>query len=205
MSREGDSLEVLAAGPMVTVQDRGRDGLRAFGVSGAGPMDPPAFALANALVGNAEDAAGLEFAVSGGRFRVSRPVRVAVTGGPCALQIDGRRLETGRAERLRPGETLSIGALERTVWGYLATSGGIATPPVLGARTTHLRSGLGGSTDGPCARATGCRSARIRGWTVCLKRVRSRARAVRSACCSGRRRIISPRTCWIACSRRPSR
>lgn len=116
-------------------------------------MDPPAFALANALVGNAEDAAGLEFAVSGGRFRVSRPVRVAVTGGPCALQIDGRRLETGRAERLRPGETLSIGALERTVWGYLATSGGIATPPVLGARTTHLRSGLGG-LDGRALRAS---------------------------------------------------
>lgn len=144
MSLDVASLEVVAAGAMVTVQDRGRFGLAAFGVSGAGPMDPPAFALANALVGNPEAAAGLEFAASGGRFRVSRPVRFAVTGGACDLRIEGRRLEAGQTGRLLPGETLVVGALERATWGYLALAGGIATPPVLGARTTHLRAGLGG-------------------------------------------------------------
>ena len=55
------------------------------------------------------------------------------------------------------------------VWGYMAFSGGIASPVVLGSRSTHLRSGLGGiegralrtgdilplgldDADGPCLR-----------------------------------------------------
>ncbi|MBP0574809.1 hypothetical protein J8J27_29285, partial [Mycobacterium tuberculosis] len=48
--------------------------------------------------------------------------------------------------------TLHIGPLQGAVWGYLAVAGGIATPPVLGSRSTHLRSGLGG-LDGRALRA----------------------------------------------------
>ena len=138
------SMEILAAGPMLTVQDRGRRGLRHFGVSNAGPMDGPALALANALCGNAPDAAALEFAGPGGRFTVERPIRFAVAGGDCDIRIDGRLMPPGESHRLRPGETLDIGALRDAVWGYLAVSGGIDVPLALGSRATHLRSGLGG-------------------------------------------------------------
>lgn len=145
------SLRVLAAGPLLTVQDRGRAGLRGFGVSNAGPMDPLAMALANALCGNAPDAAALEFAGFGGGFACDAPLRFAVVGD-AALDIDGRVLAPGRTHRLRPGEVLRLGALQNAVWGYLAVSGGIGLPPVMGSRATHLRSGLGG-LDGRALRA----------------------------------------------------
>ncbi len=138
------SLEVVAAGPMLTVQDGGRKGLRRFGVSGAGPMDGPAMALANALCGNAPDTAALEFASMGGRFATGRALRFAVTGGDCDIRVDGRRLPAGESHRLRPGETLEVGALRGAVWGYLAVAGGVDVPLALGSRATHLRSGLGG-------------------------------------------------------------
>lgn len=138
------TLEVMQPGMMLTVQDAGRLGLRHAGVSPAGPMDPPAFALANALVGNDAGAAGLEFAMAGGRFRSARALRFAVTGGDAEIRIDGRPVPSWQAHRLRPGETLEVGPLRAGVWGYLAVSGGIATEPVMGSRSTHLRTALGG-------------------------------------------------------------
>lgn len=138
------SVQILSAGPMLTIQDAGRFGLRHMGVSPAGPIDPAAMALANALVGNDPAAAALEFAGPAGRFRCSRPLRFAVAGAPCDIRIDARKLEAGESHRLLPGETLSVGLPADVTWAYLAFSGGIATPPVLGSRATHLRSGVGG-------------------------------------------------------------
>lgn len=138
------SIEILSAGPMLTVQDTGRQGLRHFGVSNAGPMDRPALLLANALCGNAPGVAALEFAGPAGRFSTDSPCRFAVTGGDCDIRIDGRLLQTNESHRLRPGDILEIGALRDKVWGYLAIAGGIDVPPVLGSRSTHLRSDLGG-------------------------------------------------------------
>jgi allophanate hydrolase len=138
------SIEVLSAGPMLSVQDAGRFGLRHLGVSNAGPIDAAAMALANVLCGNAPEAAALEFAGRGGSFRVTRPVRFAVMGGVCDVRIDGRPVAAGESHRLKPGETLVVGVLRDVVWGYVAFSGGIAITPVLGSRATHLRSGVGG-------------------------------------------------------------
>ncbi|AGT08540.1 5-oxoprolinase subunit C family protein [Paracoccus aminophilus] len=142
------TLTVVAAGPMLTVQDRGRRGYRGFGVSNAGPMDPPALALANALCGNGAEAAALEFAGFGGSFTSDAPLRFAVMAGDgaadCAITIDGVPRAFGESHRLRPGETLRLGALRGAMWGYLAVSGGIGLKPVMGSQATHLRSGLGG-------------------------------------------------------------
>lgn len=132
------------AGPMVTVQDRGRKGLLHVGVSGSGPMDGPSMDLANALVGNGPDCAVLEFAGTGGAFEVTEPVRFAVTGGAVDIRIDGAAAFPWESHHLLPGQRLAVGAMRDAVWGYLAFSGGIDTPPVLGSRATHLRSGLGG-------------------------------------------------------------
>lgn len=136
-------LEVLRAGPMLTVQDRGRFGWRHAGVSAAGPMDGPAFAMANALVGNDPGAAALEWAHLGGIFRARAPCRIAVTGGTAEIVIEGERRPVAEAHRVMAGQTIRIGPLADSVWGYLAVSGGIATPPVMGSRAVHLRSGLG--------------------------------------------------------------
>lgn len=137
-------LHILQIGPMATVQDLGRNGWLHAGVSGAGPMDPPSFRLANALVGNEPGVAGLEFAGTGGRFQVAEPVRFAVTGGNMDIRRGEERLHAWESHDLLPGQTLTIGALRGSVWAYLALAGGIDVAPVLGSRSTHLRSGIGG-------------------------------------------------------------
>jgi len=138
------TVTILSAGPMLTIQDAGRFGLRHMGVSPAGPVDAPAMALANVLCGNDAGAAALEFSGPAGSFRTERPLRFAVTASDCTIRIDDRLVSAGESHRLNPGETLTVGAPREAVWAYLAFSGGIMTPEVLGARATHLRSGLGG-------------------------------------------------------------
>lgn len=129
---------------MLTVQDLGRAGLMHFGVSGAGAMDQASMRIAHRLVGNSDGDAILEFAHVGGMFTVDEPVRFAVTGGAVEITVDGQLRHGWESHHLLPGEVLKIGALRGAVWGYLAISGGIETPKVLDARSTHLRSGLGG-------------------------------------------------------------
>ncbi len=53
-------LHVLRAGFFTTVQDLGRAGYRANGVSVGGALDPHTMRVANLLVGNNEASAGLE-------------------------------------------------------------------------------------------------------------------------------------------------
>ncbi|WP_237154169.1 5-oxoprolinase subunit C family protein [Oryzibacter oryziterrae] len=138
------TVDILSAGPMLTVQDLGRPGFLASGVSAAGPMDPPSLRIANALVGNEAGAAALEFAHVGGRFQFGDKCRIAVTGGDVDIRRDGVRLYPWESHEILPGQMLVVGGLRSAVWGYLAISGGIDVPPVLGSRSTHLRTGLGG-------------------------------------------------------------
>lgn len=144
------ALKAVAPGPYATIQDTGRTGWRRFGVSGCGAMDLPSLTAANALVGNPPNTAALEFAHVGGAWEVlSDSVRIAVTGGSFALEVDGVVLRSWRTHTLRRGQVVAIKGASDAVWGYLAVAQGFDLAPQLGSRATHLRSRLGG-LDGAC-------------------------------------------------------
>ncbi len=138
-------LRALAPTPFTTLQDRGRQGWRRFGVSGSGAMDPDQLAIANVLVGNPPQQAALEFAFAGGAWEVCASLcRIAVAGGDFAVAVDGVTLPAFASTTLRRGQHLTIGAAPDAVWGYLAVAGGFALPHHLGSLSTHARSGIGG-------------------------------------------------------------
>lgn len=138
-------LVVHEPGPFSTVQDLGRYGWQRFGVVVAGAMDGFAFRAANALVGNAPEQAAIEFTLMGGQYEIdSGEATVAVAGGRFAVRVDGKPMAPWRSFRLRAGQRLAIGGADDAARGYLAIGGGIAVEPVLGSRSTHVRSGIGG-------------------------------------------------------------
>lgn len=139
------TLIVHDPGPLATIQDLGRLGWQRYGVVVAGAIDVFAFRAANALVGNPPGHAAIELTLAGGQYEIDGgDVRVAVTGGAFRIAIGGRPVAPWRSVRLRGGERLSIGSAPDAVRGYLAVAGGIDVPPVLGSRSTHVRSGIGG-------------------------------------------------------------
>ncbi|RKT51542.1 biotin-dependent carboxyltransferase family protein [Saccharothrix australiensis] len=135
------SLTVLRTGPLALVQDLGRPGHAHLGVPPSGALDPPSLRLANRLVGNPEDAAGLEVLLGGLVVRAGASCTVAVTGPSAPVLVGGAHRDSPC--HLRPGDELAIGAPTGGLRCYLAVSGGVATPPELGSRATDLLSGLG--------------------------------------------------------------
>lgn len=136
--------QVLEAGALVLVQDRGRPGLAHLGVPRAGWLDPVAAMLANRLVGNTEDAACLEVAGGGLRVHHHGAARwVAVTGATGDVVMDGVRCAHGLPLRLRPGAVLHVGAAQHGVRRYVAVAGGIDVEPVLGSRATDTLAWVG--------------------------------------------------------------
>lgn len=136
-------LTVLAPGPFTTVQDRGRPGHAAIGVSRSGAADPVAAGLATRLVGNLPDAAVLEVTAGGLRVRAERTVLIAVTGAPAPVEVDGRPAAFAAPLTLRAGSVLALGHPPRGLRSYVAVRGGIGVAPVLGSRSTDTLSGLG--------------------------------------------------------------
>lgn len=135
---------VLDGGLLCTVQDRGRFGYRRFGVPPSGAMDPYALRAANAAVGNPPDCAALEFTWPAPTLEALADVEVALAGADFAPEADRSPLPLGEAVKLRRGQVLSFRAPRRGAWCYLALAGGVHAPAVLGSRSTHVPSGLGG-------------------------------------------------------------
>jgi biotin-dependent carboxylase-like uncharacterized protein len=136
-------LTVLAAGPLATVQDRGRPGWASIGVTRSGAADRAAADLANRLVGNDPSAACVEATAGGLQVRAERTLLVAVTGAPSPVTVDGRAAPFDAPLTLAPGQVLALGTPPVGLRGYLAVRGGVDVPPVLGSRSTDTLSGLG--------------------------------------------------------------
>lgn len=125
-------IEVLQPGALTTVQDLGRPGHEASGVSPGGAVDPESLRAANLLVGNDPSAAALEVCLSGPILKFHSKAVVA--------WVDG----LGKSREISAGEVIDLSKLTSGVRGYLAVAGGIQVPKVLGSASTDLRAGFGG-------------------------------------------------------------
>jgi len=135
---------VTRAGFLTSVQDLGRTGFRQFGVSTSGALDSFALRVANLLVGNDEDAAGLEITLGGLQLRFEDERIVAWCGGEFDVQIGSWALPVGHVAHLQAGDELKFGRAQIGCRCWLAISGGIDVPVVLGSRSTDLRANFGG-------------------------------------------------------------
>jgi biotin-dependent carboxylase-like uncharacterized protein len=121
-------IEIVDEGMLTTVQDAGRPGYAAVGVSPSGAVDRELARHCNRLVGNPDGAAVLE--------TVGGLVLCAVS--PVVVASDVESV----ARVLAPGDTLHVDVGGRQ-WHYVAVRGGVDVEPVLGSRATDTLSGLG--------------------------------------------------------------
>ena len=141
-------IEVLTAGALTTVQDRGRYGCLRWGVGTAGAMDGVALAAGNILLGNDEACAAIEVQVFPFRVRFRGQCAFAITGADCAALLDGVPLVPWSSHGARAGQELQLGPPRpgdwRTSRAYICVPGGVDVPVVLNSRSTQLRGAFGG-------------------------------------------------------------
>lgn len=137
-------IEVLSNGALNVVQDAGRIGHLELGVSRSGAMDQPALQIANLLVGNDEKAAGLEISIFPFRIKVLQDTWFACTGASTTVTLQQRSYPSWWVAPVRAGEVLTVAPPQAGSRVVLAFRGGIDVAPVLGSRSTDLKSGFGG-------------------------------------------------------------
>jgi KipI family sensor histidine kinase inhibitor len=147
---QGDSrpgIRVLRALPQVLIQDLGRPGYAALGVSLSGALDRESLRTANRLAGNDERAAGLEIVAGGLTLEARQDLVLAVAGAPVRMSISStsgeREAPVACPFALLEGEVLSMERAAAGFRSYLAVRGGIDAPAVLGSRSRDTLAGLG--------------------------------------------------------------
>ncbi|HEY7915712.1 MAG TPA: 5-oxoprolinase/urea amidolyase family protein [Acidimicrobiales bacterium] len=139
-------VEVLDPGLLSLVEDGGRQSLAKLGIPGAGAADPQSLRLANRLVGNADLAAAIEVTAVGPKLRFAGDGHLAVVAsavGGVDVRIDDHSVGTDVVSPVSDGQIVSIGRIMVGLRAYVAVSGGIETPLVMGSRSSDLLCGLG--------------------------------------------------------------
>jgi urea carboxylase len=140
------SIDVMAGGTQTTIQDYpGRKGYWNIGVPPSGPMDNVSFCLANTLLGNSQQDAGLEITVSGPTLRFNSATRIVLTGATIQAELDQTAIENGQVIAVKAGQILTLGNIQGAgARSYLAVQGGIQCPDYLGSKSTFTLGQFGG-------------------------------------------------------------
>lgn len=138
------ALTIVRPGMLTTVQDLGRWGFQSRGVPVSGALDWYSHRVANSVLGNDSAMATLEMTLIGPHVRFDAETTFAVAGAEFRLTLDDAPIETNRAVQAGSGAMLKFGDRVSGARAYLAVAGGIAVPLVLGSRSTHVLTGMGG-------------------------------------------------------------
>ncbi len=142
------SICIQQAGLLASIQDTGRPLQQEYGIGSAGALDTLAHQLAQILVGNPGNAAGIELFAGPFSFTAEQACWIGLSGA----QIDGEIIQAGQTQPihsgwrypLAAGASLRIRGLRQGRCCYLSFRGGLDLPLLRGSRSTDLAAGFGG-------------------------------------------------------------
>jgi KipI family sensor histidine kinase inhibitor len=142
------AVEVVRPGLQLVIQDSGRAGNAALGVSASGAADRRALRRANRAVGNRPDEAAFELAGGGAVLRFRGAGVLAVAGAamdPVLVRADGVGLPVadGVPAAVEDGDELRLGAARDGLRAVIAVRGGLALSAALGSLASDTLGGLG--------------------------------------------------------------
>lgn len=142
------AVEVVRPGLQLVIEDLGRPGHAALGVSESGAADRAALRAANRAVGNRPGEAALEAAGGGSVLRFRGEGVIAVAGadmGAALVRADGLALPLahGAPAAVADGDELRLGAARAGLRAVVAVRGGLALEPALGSLSSDTLAGLG--------------------------------------------------------------
>ncbi|MEJ6473904.1 biotin-dependent carboxyltransferase family protein [Pseudoalteromonas piscicida] len=143
-------LEVIKPGPLSSVQDLGRHGLRHLGVSQAGVLDPIALKLANTLLANDENTAAVEITIGLCEFIFHAPVNFVITGADLNACVNDAPIYPGWRYAANAGDKLTFKQSREGLRAYLVVEGGfINLDKQLESYSTDLMAEFGGVNGRP--------------------------------------------------------
>lgn len=139
-----ESITCRKPGLLTTVQDLGRQAYQQYGVSSCGAMDLLSLRIANILAGNPENAAAIEVTLMGPELSFQGKGTIAICGGDLSPHLNGRPISMWKTININDGDIVNFGKFSSGCRAYIAISGGIDVPEVMGSKSTFLRGKYGG-------------------------------------------------------------
>lgn len=136
--------QVIKPGLLTTFQDLGRTGYQEYGVVVAGAMDDFSLQIANLLVGNQRDDAGLEVTMMGPVLKVIEDSVIAITGGNLSPRVNGQPAPMWKSFEVKEGQLVEFGQPMEGIRSYISVAGGFDLPAVMGSNSTYLKAKIGG-------------------------------------------------------------
>lgn len=139
-------VDVISGGTQTTLQDfPGRRGHWDVGVPPSGAFDNRSLRLANRLLNNPADAAGLEITLQGPTLKFACDTQIVLTGAAIEASLEGEPVAPWQVVDVAAGQTLQLGRIrEAGARACLAVRGGFQCPSYLGSRSTFTLGQFGG-------------------------------------------------------------
>lgn len=142
---QANRVEVLQAGVQTAVQDEsGRLGYWNVGVPPSGAMDALSLSIANRLLANPANAAGLECTMTGPTLKFHTDSLICITGAPLSIKLDDVPQPMNTVLLVKAGQVLACGKISAGCRSYIAFKGGLNVPEYLGSRATFTLGQFGG-------------------------------------------------------------
>ncbi|NNH86370.1 urea carboxylase [Acinetobacter terrae] len=138
-------IEVLQAGIQTAVQDvTGRLGYWNVGVPPSGAIDPLSLNVANQLLGNEPNTAGLECTLQGPTLKFHCDSQIVLAGGDMPSTLDGMAVAMWQTINIKKGQILKCGKVTTGCRSYIGIKGGLNVPEYLGSKATFTLGQFGG-------------------------------------------------------------
>ena len=142
---EEKAIEVLDGGVQTTVQDYpGMIGYWSVGVPPCGPFDSYNFRMGNKLLGNPENAPGLELTYKGGSYCFRTTMSFCITGANMHATLDGEEIGMYQVIHAAPMQVLKFKDCKVGMRTYLLIAGGLDIPKIMGSSSTFIDGKFGG-------------------------------------------------------------
>ncbi len=135
---------VETPGILTTIQDKGLFGYESFGVSPSGPLDLESFEIANLLVSNYGNEAGLEVTMMGPTLQFRQDNVIAITGADISPLLNEEPVPMNSAIAVHSGDVLRLQTAKDGCRAYIAFAGGLDVPEIMGSRATGVQNKVGG-------------------------------------------------------------
>lgn len=130
-------IEIIKAGMLSSIQDRGRFGFAGYGVPISGVLDSYSAKFANLLLGNNVNDALMEVSLLGPKLLFHTTTWVAIAGISAEIYLNDQPIELNKAFAINKGDVLYLKRLLRARCIYLAVAGGFQTEKKLGSRSMY--------------------------------------------------------------------
>ncbi|MFQ6342555.1 biotin-dependent carboxyltransferase family protein [Campylobacter sp. VTCC 70190] len=137
------SIKIIEASINSSLQDLGRKKFAKLGIARSGAMDENALRMANILLGNKQDEAGLELCLKGGKYEFLAENYFVLSGADFGAKLNKTQLKTCKVYKANKGDILELNLAKIGFRGYLCLAGGFDVKTFLNSKSSDAKMGVG--------------------------------------------------------------